>query len=74
MSKMTKVKLEKISGANMHLFIQKEMRGDISYIIKQYSKANNKYCSDYDKINQKFFYLDVNNLYGDAMSQYLPYG
>ena len=21
-----------------------------------------------------FFYLDMNNLYGDAMSQYLPYG
>ena len=28
------------------------------------------------KINLKtiFFYLDMNNLYGDAMSQYLPYG
>ena len=28
------------------------------------------------KINLKttFFYLDINNLYGDAMSQYLPYG
>ena len=52
---MTKVKLEKISGANMYLFIQKEMRGDISYIIKQYSKANNKYCSDYDKNKPEMF-------------------
>ena len=26
------------------------------------------------KINLKTFYLDMNNLYGDAMSQYLPYG
>ena len=28
------------------------------------------------KINLKtlFFYLDINNLYGDPMMQYLPYG
>ena len=32
MLKMTKVKLELISDANMHLFIEKGMRGSISYI------------------------------------------
>ena len=76
MLKMTKVELAKISDANMHLFIQKEMRGGISYVNKRYSKANNKYCSDYDKNKPKnfIFYLDLNNLYGDAMSQYLPHG
>ena len=49
MLKITKVELEKINNARMHLFIEKEMRGGISYASKSYSKANNKYCADYDK-------------------------
>ena len=73
--KMAKVELEKISDADIHLFIEKGMRGGISYINKRYSKANNKCCPDYDKNKPEnfIFYLDMNNLYGDAMSQYLPY-
>ena len=60
----------------MCLFIEKGMRGGISYINKRYSKANIENCSDYDKNKPKKFitYLDMNNLYGDALSQYLPYG
>ena len=52
------------------------MRGGLSYINKRYSKANNEYCKDYDKEKPKNYiiYLDINNLYGHAMSQYLPYG
>ena len=74
--KVTKVELEKISNADMHLFIEKGMRGGISYISKNYSKANNEYCPDYDKNKPKIYinYFDMNNLYGKAMSQYLPYG
>ena len=51
------------------------MRGGVSYINKRYSKANNEYCQDYDKEKPKKYiiYLDMNNLYGHAMSQYLPY-
>ena len=51
------------------------MRGGISYISKRYSKANNEYCSDYDSEQPKtcISYLDINNLYGHAMSQSLPY-
>ena len=48
MLKMTKVELEKISDADMHLFIEKGMRGGISYINKRFLKANNKYSPDYD--------------------------
>ena len=60
----------------MHLFIEKGMRGGISYIAKRYSKANNKYMKSYDNSKESKFilYLDPNNLYGWAMSQYLPYG
>ena len=76
MLKMTKVKLEKISDADIHLFIEKGMRGGISYVSKRYIKANNENCPDYDKEKPEIYinYLDMNNLYGGAMSQYLPYG
>ena len=60
----------------MHLFIEKRMRCGVSYINKRHSKANNEYSPDYDKTKPKKFitYLDMNNLYGGAMSEYLPYG
>ena len=76
MLEMTKVELEKISNADMHLCIEKGIRGGISYVAKRYSKANKKYCLDYDqeKPEKYIIYLDMNNLYGSAMSQYLPYG
>ena len=52
------------------------MRGGISYIANRYGKANNKYMKDYnEKAPSKYImYLDANNLYGWAMSQYLPTG
>ena len=46
--KMTGVKLEKISDIDKYLFIEKALRGRISYIAKRYAKANNKYMNDYD--------------------------
>ena len=59
----------------MHLFIEKGMRGGISYINKRYSKANNKY-PDYNENKPENYisYLDMNNLYWGAMTEYLPCG
>ena len=76
MLKMTGVKLEKISDIDKYFFIEKGIRGRISYIAKRYAKANNKYMNDYDPKKPSTFitYLDMNNLYGWAMSEYLPYG
>ena len=76
MLKMTGVKLEKIPDIDKYLFIEKGLRGGISYIAKRYSKANNKDMNDYDLQKPSIFitYLDMNNLYGRAMSEYLPYG
>ena len=48
MLKMTGVKLEKVSDIDVYLFIEKGLRGGISYISKRYAKANNKYMNDYD--------------------------
>ena len=74
--KMTKVELEKIGDADIHLFIERGMRGGICFVSKRYSKANNEFCPDYDETKPKVYikYLDMNNLYGKAMSEYLPYG
>ena len=75
MLRMTGVKLEKISDIDKYLFIEKGLRRGISYIAKRYAKANNKYVCDYDLNKPSIFitYLDKNNLYGWAMSEYLPY-
>ena len=73
---MTKVELEKISDSEKHIFIERNMKGGISCASKRHNKANNKYCQDYDKTKpeKQIVYVDMNNLYGKAMSQYLPYG
>ena len=37
--KMTGIQLEKINNIDMHLFLEKGMRGGVSYISKRYSKS-----------------------------------
>ena len=66
MLKMTGVKSEKIIDIDMYLFIEKGLRGGISYSAKRYSKANNKYMKNYEpkKCSKFIKYLDMNNLYG----------
>ena len=76
MLKMTGVKLEKISDIDKYLFIEKGLRGGISYIAKRYAKANNKYMNEYEPKKPSTFitYLNMNNFYGWVMSKHLPYG
>ena len=75
MLKMAGVKLEKTSDIDKYLFIEKGLREGIFYIAKRYAKANNKYMNDYDPKKPSTFisYIEMNNLYGWAMSEYLPY-
>ena len=76
MLKMTDIKLELMTDIDMFQFIEKGMRGGISYICNRHSKANNKYMKSYDeKAPSKYImYLDANNLYGYSMEQHLPTG
>ena len=77
MLKMTGVKLETISDIDKYLFIEKELKGWISYIAKRYAKGNNKYMNDYDDPNKPstfISYLNMNNFYDWGMSEYVPYG
>ena len=73
--KYTKIDLELLTDMDMHLFIEKGMRGGISMVSKRHAKANNPYTADYDSkiTNNYIMYYDANNLYGWAMSQPLPY-
>ena len=62
MLKMTKVELEKISDPDKYMFFEQGMRGGVSYINKRYNETSK---------NKRIFYLDMNNLYGCVMKQYL---
>ena len=66
----TKVELELISDADMYLFIEKGIRGGVSYIPKGYSQASNKYLKSYvpKQESKHIICLDANNLYGYALS------
>ena len=61
---VTGIQLEKINNIDVHLFLEKGMRGGISYISKRYSKSED---------SKTIMYWDANNLYGWAMIQDLPH-
>ena len=48
MLQMAKIELEIISDIDKYLFVKKETRGGILYMVKRYSKENNKYMKSYD--------------------------
>ena len=71
---MTKIELERIPDPDMYIFFEKGTRGGMSYTSNGYSKASNKYLKSYNpKQDPKHIInLDANNLYGYAMSKFLP--
>ena len=72
--KKTGVELELLTDMDMHLFIEREVRGGVSMVSKRYRKANNPRVEGYEPAQPTNYitYLDANNLYGWAMSLHLP--
>ena len=72
--KKTGVELELLMDLEMHLFIERGMRGGITMVGKRYAKANNPLVEGYNSAEATKYitYLDANSLYGWAMSLPLP--
>ena len=72
--KKTGAELELLTDYDMHLFVEKGLRGGISMASKRYAKANNAYVPGHDetKPSRHIIYLDGNNLFGWAMCKPLP--
>ena len=74
MLKYTGVTLDLITDIDMHIFLERSMRGGISTITKKYAKANNPLLERYDpELPESYImYFDMNNLYGCSQVSSLP--
>ena len=70
--RMTKASIDLIQDVDMHLFVEAGMQGGVSCVSKRLAEASGE--PDEDGFRQFLLYLDANNLYGWAMSQYLLTG
>lgn len=74
----TKVKLELITDEKMYYLLELSLRGGVCMISERLAEANNQFMPgnlrNPDDHNSFIFYIDKNNLYGEALCDYLPVG
>ena len=63
--KHTDIKLQTLQDKDMIMLLEKNNRGGKSSVMGDRLVKSEE--------NKKIFYVDANNLYGWAMSEYLPY-
>ena len=75
--KITKAELDLLKHVDTYLWLENQIRGGICYLSKRYVRANNPLIPDtynQNELNSYILPLDVTNLYGSVMIQYLPQG
>ncbi|XP_074604049.1 uncharacterized protein LOC141857450 [Brevipalpus obovatus] len=73
--KYTKAEIELLKDIDMILMVEKGIRGGVSSAVTHHATANQEYLPGFSPYVESSFiiYLDVNNLYGHALKQPMPF-